>query len=265
MLKKDQELETSKIENGSGVIDFASWGEFTDFLTNDFLDYGHYVFRGQGNEKWLLEPTFDRLLKEKKFSGDIDKVAFRHLSAFMKATRGRRGSNPPKIDNEDYWWALGQHHGLATPLLDWSNSPFVSSFFAFEGANESNSEKVAIYALNLPEIAGSYEDSEHLSSKRPDDIYFVSPLSDENPRLINQAGLYTRAPYLKDVQTWINERYAGIDNGHLMKFTVPTKEKNIALKALNRMNINHLSLFPDLSGASSFCNLTLGLQDYHFS
>ena len=39
-------------------------------------------------------------------------------------------------DSEDNWWALGQHYGLATPLLDWVYSPYVClTFFSFREAD----------------------------------------------------------------------------------------------------------------------------------
>ena len=203
---------------------------------------------------------------------DPDQLAFRHLSMFMKSTRGRRGSSPPKIENEDDWWALGQHHGLATPLLDWTNSPYVAAFFAYEGDNKVDTEHVAIYALHIPNVVEKsnemkieYEGKEE-REKRPPYISFISPFTDENPRLINQAGLFTRGPYLVDLWSWVTGNFKDTHSKVvLMKFLVPSKDRNDALIAMNRMNISHMTLFPDLSGASQFCNQILTIKDYHFA
>ena len=48
----------------------------------------------------------------------------------------------------------------------------------------------------------------------------------------------------------------------LVKVLIPNKDRDDSLRSLNRMNINHLSLFPDLAGASMFCNLHSEVDRY---
>jgi len=100
-----------------------------------------FVYRGQANYDWPLRSSLNRLQQRfpnrKNMTGQppcfscpplTDK---QHLDAFKRALRGRRGQNPKSL-NDDGYWALGQHHGLATPLPDFTRSPFVALFFAFE-------------------------------------------------------------------------------------------------------------------------------------
>ena len=46
----------------------------------------------------------------------------------------------------------------------------------------------------------------------------------------------------------------------VLRIEIPDQVRTQALRGLNRMNINHLSLFPDLSGASRATNLRTELD-----
>ena len=50
----------------------------------------------------------------------------------------------------------------------------------------------------------------------------------------------------------------------LVKIVVPEEkgDRFEILQALNRMNINHRSLFPDISGSAEFCNMRLSVTGY---
>ncbi|MCH8250566.1 MAG: FRG domain-containing protein [Proteobacteria bacterium] len=228
------------------------------------LDFRYYIWRGHRCDDWFLEPTLDRRLKR---VGRVRQRQLRksHLENFQYAVRGRRGPNPVPISNENDWWALGQHHGLDTPLLDWTSSPFAAAYFAFFHTGPDQTRRRALYAVNSSaleaksrEIAKSIEGPD-----RPPIVELVRPQSDDNPRLVNQAGLFTRAPDRVDLESWIKKHFAGIEDEYiLIKITIPNKDRQMALRSLNRMNINHLTLFPDLHGASRFCNLDLDIDKY---
>jgi hypothetical protein len=286
----DLPLITSR---GAGVVEleFENLKQFVDYIYSDMLDFEPYIWRGQRCDTWELEPTLDRLRRTSKLpvAATPSVFAAKHLECFKYAVRGRRGPNPPAINDENDWWALGQHHGLATPLLDWSHSPFVAAFFAFNEVGADQTKHRAIYALHHPGVESTaklkamaederrskeYEqrrkegklgllDSALAKIKTQPEITFVRPLSDENSRLVSQRGLFTRNYAQQSIGSWINSNQEEDDNGwYLMKFLVPDAERVKCLQLLNRMNINPLSLFPDLSGASQYCNLLSQIDSY---
>lgn len=88
----------------------------------------------------MLEPTLDRFIDEPD-SPRRDE----HLENFKFEVRGRRGVNPPVLTDENDWWAIGQHHGLSTPLLDWTASPVVALYFAAYNAHRLKSDSLAVF------------------------------------------------------------------------------------------------------------------------
>lgn len=91
---------------------------------------------------------------------------------------------------------------------------------------------------------------------------FVEPLGDENTRLVNQNGMFTRTQDGVDVGAYVKRMFAGRDDTILFKITIPNSERETAMCALNQMNINHATLFPDLYGAGTFCNMRWKIPGY---
>jgi hypothetical protein len=250
-------------EAGISHVKLSSWKYFSDFINQELLDYTTFVYRGHGNSSWLLEPTLDRIIKSPK-SPKRDA----HLTSFKFETRGRRGTNPSNMDDENDWWALGQHHGLATPLLDWTESPFVALYFAAIGSLKERSKNISVFAIGQSSIRVvnnevMKDDSVDLINDRKPIVSIVRPQSDENNRLVNQRGLFTRGPNNMDMEEWIKKYYPeGRERRDLIKIIIPATGIQDCLRYLNRMNINHSTLFPDLTGASEYCNRHLVLAKY---
>ena len=248
-----------KTSYNNGIMEsmLSSWMHFNE-MVEKLLSHPDYVYRGHRRNDWELESTLTRIIKNRAIGPS---VLSRHKEAFRYAIRGRRGPNPSTL-SEDELWSLGQHHGLATPLLDWTSSPYVALFFAFvESLPGDETDTRVVLALNETRVV---EKSAELCKKnvRADIIEFIRPLSDENARLVNQNGLFTKSPVGMSIEEWINVNFAGFDKAVLAKIYVPNDNRIECLLALNKMNINHSTLFPDLEGAAKFTNMRLEIDNY---
>ena len=270
------------------------WLHFSEIVQSVLSNSEHQIFRGQRQDNWQLTSTFSRL------ADDLDLDIEQHyllrsklFEEFKYAARGRRGPSPAELDDKG-WWALGQHHGLATPLLDWTVSPFVAAYFAFmEEDGPEQTEYRSVFVLNKTKVQETVEnffteetrhrlnlrakieagedvgDLAPFFASRPveKDLEIFRPLSDENHRLINQGGLFTYLSLWDSIEDWIQHRFKPNTRDYdelniLVRIDIPNSERETCLKALNQMNINHLTLFPDLDGASKYCNINASIRDY---
>jgi hypothetical protein len=237
----------SHYETGLVTADIVceSWSGFLDFFHDELtLQQNHnYVFRGHASENWKLEST----LKRKRLENGKSQIEGNVLEVFKKHCLGRRGHNPSNL-SESEWWALGQHFGLDTPLLDWSDSPYVAAFFAFN-SEITETEYVVVWLL-----LKSINNNPGVRELNPKcHLEFLTPYLDENARLINQRGLFVRTPNMECVNEWVEQLLADrtINLGRIL---IPRSEKDIALDSLDKMNINDFTLFPDLSGSAKYAN-----------
>jgi hypothetical protein len=253
-------------EDGVATYQLPTWPDFHQFLDRVFPDRGRashrFIWRGQSRSDWPLDSALDRLFDRVGLSGSgteaLEKLSQTHLENFKYAARGRRGLNPRTDLTENEWWALGQHFGLATPLLDWSHSPFAAAYFAFEEHDDGSGTPFrVVFGLNRDAVQAVNDRiiEAETGDKRPAVLEFIEPLSDENPRLVSQGAMFTRAPVGVPVEVWVQRAFARSDSEVLLRVELPKNERTRCLRSLERMNINHLSLFPDLTGASRATNL----------
>jgi hypothetical protein len=259
--------------DGAKTYSLSSWSIFFGFLETEVFPASiaskhTYIWRGQRRSDWSISSSLDRLLQKLNLlsasSRALERLSANHLESFAYAARGRRGLNPRKLDlrtDANEWWALGQHFGLATPLVDWTRSPFAAAYFAFEEVGSEQTKDRVVYGLDRLAV----ERRGAALGESPDEgrgsvIEFVEPMSDENPRLVSQSGLFTRAPVGTPVERWVAWAFEGSPAPVLLRILIPDADRLSCLRTLNRMNINHLSLFPDLAGASRSTNLKLELD-----
>ncbi|WP_430467553.1 FRG domain-containing protein [Winogradskyella ouciana] len=253
---RTKEIDKGKVEDGIIEITLTHWKHFPKLITRDLLNFPSYIFRGQSRYNWKLESSFDRLSKSKKIKNPN---LSQHLNAFKNASKGRRGKNPQELKSDNEWWALAQHYGLVTPLLDFTRSAFVALYFAFWDESDNGKNRV-VYALHGHNLQKKMDELEEEDEK----VELFYPSSDGNERLISQSGLFMKLPVNSNFEQIIKTNFKNYNRAILIKIKIPNTDVKDCLIMLNRMNINHSTLFPDLYGAAKFVNCLFDKPRYDY-
>ncbi len=140
------------------TIVIKKFSELIDILNKSYLS-ADLIFRGQLDSKWALSSTLNR---HRPLKGRGDPTFDSMISKFI-ASVAKISDLPYPIEDKISWMEYGQHQGLPTPCLDFSYSPFIALFFAFDGITESHDSNASIFILNKKVLALYY--SEFIATK----------------------------------------------------------------------------------------------------
>tara|TARA_Y100000768_G_C23990311_1_gene692024 strand:+ start:2311 stop:3114 length:804 start_codon:yes stop_codon:yes gene_type:complete len=245
-------------------IKLESWKCFLDHIKG--LDANNnFIFRGQANKEWGLETTLERFLKkelieyhEYEFSllsiketirtlypnlSDLKTSDIHELKDFFK-------SRIPTINNKETdsrldlgtkgieFLAYIRHFGFPSPLLDWTQSPFIAAYFAFR---EETSSDPAIYIFSESPWSGSTD------PKKTN--YRITGLGHHimvDKRHISQQCEYTYCIGWDPSENlfFANHNYCkATDFNSFYRVTLPQGERESVLRFLEQVNINAYTLF----------------------
>lgn len=216
-----------------------------------------YIYRGQRCycDKWKLQSSFDR--KYPNIGNRRKDKLYEIFEKFVQKLGEIRNFND--IDfKEDTIWAIGQHYGLPTPLLDWTKSPYIAAFFAFyKTSDDFQTENRVIYGLSRGlKLLLNYEKQRYIEFDNELEIVKENLQSTQNKRLENQQGELTKALQGLDIKSIVDRFSRKVEGKEytkgeifLAELLIPDKMREEVLSFLRKREISHGTLFPDYAGA----------------
>lgn len=275
-------------------INIESWQDIVEYFES--MKLNRMVYRGQSNSGYKLESSFRReltLLESQRRNGENTELMLirleDHLIELFKSQYHLYLDSKDYYEGDDlYFLSILQHYGAPTRLLDWSFSPFISTYFAISNNFQTDS---ALYALDLEYIVESnrkkiedyyelrkidskgrknvnpiefgkfYADSKARAIKQKEqfneEIIIVGYEPErKNIRLARQQGLFLVSSKIDVNFDEVISSY-GISKGDAktkenvaIKFIINKNIKMDIMKSLQLMNISNEMLFPEMEG---FC------------
>ena len=217
-------------------VEFKNWSDFRATVNRycrlQRARRDDFWFRGHGSESHQLQTTLDRTYS---FEDDIQRFEYtEQLTEEFRREAILLGANDKVVKDRDQLQLLARHHGLPSPLLDWTQSPFVATYFALVDPEPANS--IAIWALDLSKADATSGE--------------FDLINDKDKLLGNKRALRQRGTFLH--VTSIQRPLETVLDAALTQFVVPVDRdaQQHALNELDEMMINGTSLFEDFNGAA---------------
>lgn len=215
------------------------WNKFREFALDqpDGL-----IYRGQA-KNWMLQTAFHR-------TGRADLISYLDNQVPDLERHVNSVSEHVYDSNNDRSLGallnLAQHHGYPTPLLDWTKSPYVAAFFAFENVSQIKKDRpVSIFIFEerkWSEMAGRTA-----QLRVPNMVVRTLELPGfGNSRVLPQQSItmYSNVANIESV-IFSNESNKG---DFVKAVAIPSSDREKAMRDLALMGITWGSLFPGLDG-----------------
>ncbi len=229
----------------------------------------NFLFRGQADSNWTLEPSFTRIVNRRKLNrGEALQLERECINKFsisarnllpVKNTISLLPQNSGEIDFMG-WSIVMQHYSAPTRKLDWSCSPWVALYFA---CCEQEDSDALILIGDFSKVVT--EGDKRLSDANANfnvlaadpnsaDILHFTMAFNTNERLEAQQGRFSVC-----TNPLMDHRKMIKDVGGLHEITIPKAMKPEIMQELYQMNITAKTLYPGIDGLGrstyEYCNL----------
>lgn len=255
------------------VIELEAWDDFERFIVETLPEklkkyesggeHGYVsrpLFRGLPDAEWKLETTLERWGMRDVQVKDYY-ITLLEIKPYLETFTDREWVLPSVNDVKDDWdtsptgydlMVYARHHGFPSPLLDWTESPYIAAFFAFNPARSDSGKPVSILAYVEHVGSGKFH-AESDPAVRP-----LGRFVRAHRRHFLQQSRYTvcRKRGADGVVIYSSHEDAFqarrpelmLRQDILFKVTLPSRIRDQVVAKLASMNINPYSLFGDEYG-----------------
>lgn len=241
-----------------------TWDEYKAKVSADLGEDEAFVYRGQRDSSWKLATTVHRTgivqsIPDLKIYVDL---VIPKVHEAIEAWSGKSWNLADQFGLAEFLAYL-QHNGYPTPLLDWTYSPYIAAYFAFESINHfaPQAEFAAIYRFDALAWTETVKQYYNIADFTPH-VSILRPRTVGNHKLALQQGCFLWSN-VTDIEAHIilNEK----DNrSYLTKYLISASERSRVMRELSLMGISAVQLMPSIESVCKkaledfICRLPVG-------